>query len=452
MSDYSMLGSLSTGGAKNLNGDLITKLKDAETKSKIDPLTKSLELWDTEKEKIGTINTKVNELIAAVKQFDLFNSGKNVFDKVTASSSGDAAIFDASDVGALKEGTMNVKITQIAQKDVYQSAVFTSKTVPISGGQDTGDKVRINGIDFTTVGKSYDDLAKDINLSGTINASVEQVSDSQFRLVIKSKEPGEVLNITETGVSTGLTDTTDADGNGVADNHILVAQNLKATVDGVAYDVSADHITIDGNLKITGTKVGDASISIKKDDSSIIPAVKEVATKYNELLALITEEVNSSNASVKDKSSLKSIVNGIKEMMFKGYGSEDKSLFNYGFSFDKLGLLTIDEKALGKALTDNVEDVKKIFVGTAESKGFGTALKEHLDDLNAYNGLFSTYKTSMDARKKSLEEDKEKEVKSLDTKYSTMAKQFSDYGAMITKMESAFGGLKMMISQSQKSS
>ena len=66
MSDYSSLGSFATGSAASLNGDLIQKLYDAEAKSRVEPLEKSLELWNTEKEKIAEINTKVNELITAV--------------------------------------------------------------------------------------------------------------------------------------------------------------------------------------------------------------------------------------------------------------------------------------------------------------------------------------------------------------------------------------------------
>ena len=59
MSDYSMMGSFSTGGAAALNGELIQKLYDAEKASKVDPIEKSLELWDTEKSKIAEINDKI---------------------------------------------------------------------------------------------------------------------------------------------------------------------------------------------------------------------------------------------------------------------------------------------------------------------------------------------------------------------------------------------------------
>ncbi len=100
MADYTQLGSFNTGGAASLNGELIQKLYDADSKSKITPIEKSLELIDTEKEKITEINTKVNELLAAIKPFDLFSSGNNAFEQISANITGTSALFDSADVGA----------------------------------------------------------------------------------------------------------------------------------------------------------------------------------------------------------------------------------------------------------------------------------------------------------------------------------------------------------------
>jgi len=60
MSDYSMMGSFSTGGASALNGELIQKLKDAETKSKVAPLDNKLDDWQVESDKMTEINEKVD--------------------------------------------------------------------------------------------------------------------------------------------------------------------------------------------------------------------------------------------------------------------------------------------------------------------------------------------------------------------------------------------------------
>ncbi|PIF04639.1 MAG: flagellar hook protein FliD [Arcobacter sp.] len=437
MADYTQLGSFNTGGAASLNGELIQKLYDADSKSKITPIEKSLELIDTEKEKITEINTKVNELLAAIKPFDLFSSGNNAFEQISANITGTSALFDSADVGALKTGTYQVDIEQVAQKDVWQSNTISSPTDILSNGNITIDSGSTGVSTFTTDGKTYEDLIQDINSSNKFDASLEKVSDTEYRVIIKSKEPG-VENTLTIGGSVDL-------GFNSPGNHVLEAKNLKAKVDGVAYDVSSNSIQVGGNLKITATEVGVSTLNITKDDSAIIPAVQNVAAKYNELLLMVTEEIYSADSSVQDKSTLKSVVNNIKNLMYQQFGTEDSSLFNAGFSFDKVGVLSVDESILGEALLEDPEKIKDLFIGVAEDKGFGTLLKETIDGFNSYNGLFDSYKTNMQYRKEKLEADKEKAVNALDTKYDTMARQFAAYASIISQMESSFGGLKQMI-------
>ena len=445
MSDYSSLGSFSTGGASALSGDLIQQLYDAESVTRVDPITEDLELIETETEVIDNISNLINELTDTIEVFDLYYSGNNAFEQVSATTTGEAAIFDAADVGALEEGTINITIDQLSQKDAYQSNSFTSAEDLITDGQDTDDKITINGTDFSTVGKTYEELIEDINLSGIYDASLVQVTDDDYRLVIKSQEPGEdnALTITQSGVDLGLLDT---------DNHVLTAQNLMATVDGVDYDISSNSITLDGNLKITASKIGDSSISIQNDDSSISTYIQDFATKYNELVLAVTEEIYSETPSVQDTSSLTSIVSNIKEMMFGEYGDNDESLLSYGFEFDEDGLLEIDTAALGAALTDDIDNVKSIFIGSAENEGFGTALKSSLDDLYAYDGIFSIFEDDLESRTESLEEEKENTIEDLDTKYDAMAAQFAAYAAIITSLETSFSSLGLEISQSSSDS
>lgn len=442
--DYTTLGTFNTGGAASLNGELIQKLYDAESKSRVDPITERLELIDTEETAISEINTKINELIAAVKPFDLFTSTGSAFEQVTATTTGDSAIFDAADVGALPEGTINVNVTQLAQKDTYQTLSFTASTDLIAGGQDAGDLITINGVNFSTEGQTYADLVEDINLSGQFEASIVQVSDTESRIQIKSLDVGSAnsLTITQTGVDMGLEDPT---------NHVLTAQNMQATIDGIAYDVSSNSVTIDGNLKITATQLGASAVSVQVDDSYIAPAIQDMADIYNELVLMITEELYGEETSIQDTASLRSLLSDIKNMMFGEYGTGDESLLNYGFGFDENGLLQIDTSVLNEALTNDRDAVKDLFIGVAEDKGFGTLLKEHLDDLNAYNGLFSILEDNMTARRESLTEEQETAIENLDTKYDTMAAQFAAYASIISQMESSFSGLKQMIAMESSS-
>lgn len=443
---------LGSSGSSGLNQELIDKLKAAEAKGQVDPYDIKLENWDKELEIMDEINLKVNDLLASIAKFDLYKSGTNAFEGIVASTSGTSALFDAIDVTGLSEGTNTVTITQLAQKDVYQSNTFSNKDELIVGGQDTNDSISITikgtQYDFSTVGKSYDDIAKQINDNPNLIASVEQVGDSSFRLVIKSTQTGldNELTITQNGVDLGFDN---------ASNKVLSAQNMEANIDGVAYNVSSNTITIQGNLKMTAFELGTSSITIQKDNTQILPELKTMVEKYNQLVDLVDNELYDPDSPIDDTSTLRTMMGTIKDFFFGSYGGVDENgddknlnLFNYGFSVDKTGHMAIDDEILGKALTDNIDDIKELFIGVAEKPGLGTSLKEYLDDLDGYEGLLSQYGENMIKKKSDLEDEKTKAQEILDNKYTQMSLEFAAYTAIITQMEAAFGGMKMMMDQS----
>lgn len=95
---------LGSGQAASLNNDLIDKLKAAERKSTVGTIETNIEKIGTEKEAFTNIETKVFELLAAVKPFDLFvTGGVTAFEQKAATTSGDSVTFDAADVKTLKK-------------------------------------------------------------------------------------------------------------------------------------------------------------------------------------------------------------------------------------------------------------------------------------------------------------------------------------------------------------
>lgn len=539
---------LGSSGSTGLNQELIDKLKNAEAKARVEPITTKLENWDSELEKITEIETKVSDFLATLKQFDLYSEDANVFDQVNATTTGSAAIFDAYDVSGLQEGTNTITVNQLAQRDVFQTSTISDSEALISGGQDSGDKITISvggqTYDFSTEGKTYTELAEEMSSNENLIVSVEQVSTSESRLIIKSTESGldNALNITQSGVDfgfgsgvtktisdqdsdlsnspaylTGITingDTIDnfpngknttydqladeinsyteggvqqyqastsydsvsreftfniqaldgstvsveeiGDGDGesfIDPSHVSSAQNMKAQIDGVDYDISSNTLTIQGNLTMTAIELGTSTISIQKDTSSILPGVQDIVRQYNELNDMVNAELYDADSPIEDLSSLRMIMGTIKDSLFGTYGEDDdKNLFNYGFSTDLYGTLSVDTTAFSSALGSDPAGMKDLFIGTAEKPGVGTVLKEFVDGLDGYNGLLTLYGEDMADRKTTLEEDQTKAQELLDTKYSLMSQQFASYTAIITQMESSFSGLQMMIQQSTSSS
>ena len=431
---------LGAGQAASLNSDLIEKLKTAERKSAVAPIEAKIEKMVKEKETFSTIEKKVAELLESIKPFDLFVSGAvTAFEQKSATTSGDSVTFDAADVKALKKGFTSVDIQTLAQKDVYQTNDVTGVQKDQVIGK--GDLI-VNGQVFKTDNLTYKQLADEINTKEGMSASLEQVGTDSYRLVIKSKESGLDNALLITG------DAKSALGLDVIENHKQTAQNMKATVDGVEYNVSSNSLVVDG-LKISANKAGISTINVTEDNSQIEAQMKNFVDKYNELVALIETETLGSDSSLNDRSSIKGIVNQIKDKLFGSYGAAgDKSVFNFGIELDKFGGLSIDSKKFNEAVQKDMVGLKDLFIGSAEKKGLGTVLKETLDTMKFTGGVLNSYDAAMKTREKLLNENKEKAEKSLDVKYQQLALQFSSYGALINQMESSFSGLKLMIQQS----
>ena len=431
---------LGAGQAASLNSDLIEKLKTAERKSAVAPIEAKIEKMVKEKETFSTIEKKVAELLESIKPFDLFVSGAvTAFEQKSATTSGDSVTFDAADVKALKKGFTSVDIKTLAQKDVYQTNDVTGVQKDQVIGK--GDLI-VNGQVFKTDNLTYKQLADEINTKEGMSASLEQVGTDSYRLVIKSKESGLDNALLITG------DAKSALGLDVTENHKQTAQNMKATVDGVEYNVSSNSLVVDG-LKISANKAGISTINVTEDNSQIEAQMKNFVDKYNELVALIETETLGSDSSLNDRSSIKGIVNQIKDKLFGSYGAAgDKSVFNFGIELDKFGGLSIDSKKFNEAVQKDMVGLKDLFIGSAEKKGLGTVLKETLDTMKFAGGLLNSYDAAMKTRETILNENKEKAEKSLDVKYQQLALQFSSYGALINQMESSFSGLKLMIQQS----
>ena len=486
---------LGSSGSTGLSQELIDKLKAAERTARVEPIetrmtniTSVTEGEEGEQYTLEVIKSKVSDLMDKADFFDLYNSSTNVFTQVSADARGSSAVFDAVDANNLDEGMRTIVVGQLAQKDVYQSDSFSSSTSTLTAGSFT---IAVGSADAQTVtiteGMTLADLATSINNLTGVTAGVEQVGTNSYRLIVRAEDTGTDSELTFAEGSNGISQL------GLDDdaNHILNAQNLIAKIDGIDYDISSNSLTLSDGLKITAVAVDSgvsmtdgkittytstSSVSIAKDTTSIETAINDFVASYNELLTTINDELYDAESKMEDTSSLKSLLSTVKEMLFDSYGAttpifgtqtdeygdiiyehsnvtnNDKTLFNYGFSFDADGMLSVDSTVLVEAIANNAEDLQALFVGSIENNGLGTRLKEYLNEtLNFSTGLLYQYDVSLTDRLETLTEERDKAQEALDTKYATLLEQFAAYTAIITQMENAFGGLKMMIEQSTSS-
>ncbi|MFW3405941.1 flagellar filament capping protein FliD [Aliarcobacter butzleri] len=440
---------LGSSGSTSLNSELIEKLKEADKASSVTPLEEKLEKFTTEKEVIANIQTKVSELLSAVKVFSLNQTtGTNAFQQKSANVTGDGVSFDADDLSALKNGSLSVKVEKLAQKDAWQTDIITDSKSDIvrKGNLVINDSEPINTDNLT-----YEQLVTEINKIDGVQASIVDTSDGNFRLSIKSIETGESNKINFSGTAADeLFNINETNAEILKKYHVLEAQDMKMKVDGIDYSGSTNTITIDG-LKITATKsTGESTISIEDDNSNIKTQMQAFVTAYNTLNTLISDEVYNADSSLGDKSAIRDIMSQLKNELF-GTGNGDKTIFSYGLSFDSSnGNLVLSSTEFDNAIKNDKEGLKNLFVGVAEKKGIGTTLDELISNSGINKSLID-YESNMLSRETKLTEQKDAAQEALDAKYELMAQQFAAYTTIITQMENSFSGLKMLIQQSTAS-
>lgn len=438
---------LGSSGSVDLSSELITKLKTAESTSILDPIKTEQEDTQTEIDALSKIQTMVLELLDLVDDFDLFTSDTNIFDEVSATTTGSSVSFDATDTSNMEEGTVSIEVTQLAQKDVYQSNTISDTTATMDLGT-ISITIDDTTYDFSTDGKTYEELVSEMNKNSGLEVSLEQVGDTNYRMVIKSLESGSDngLTITQTDIDLGLEDT---------DNHVLIAQNLLATIDGIDYEKSSNKVTLESGLIIKAVSEGTSTITIEKDNASVVEGIVSIADKYNNLVDLVNSYIlgdEDENAVISDSSTLKTMMSEIKGVLFHSYGLEDEeNLFKYGISFDSDGYMQVDETELTEALTDNYDDIKELFTGYAEKEGIGTRLKTYLDSLDGIDGLLTAYDDKLNGRLETLKDEYQTASDKLDEKYEQMSTQFAAYTVLITQMENSFASLKSIIDDTSSS-
>lgn len=368
---------LGQGQAGALNNDLIEKLRAADRKGSVEPLEKKLEKFESEREVISDVTTKVNELLDALKIFSLNQtSGFNAFNQKSANVFGEGVIFDSDDLSSLEAGSLSVKVEQLAQKDAWQTDIVSGSKDQIVGK----GTLTINGKSINTDGMSYTKLTEEINKIGGVQASLVDSSNGGFRLSIKSTETGlgnkidfnnKDVNGNNLGVSDGAKGLFKADSTDEAtlkQYNVLQAQDMKMKVDGVNYSNGSNTVIVDG-LKITATKTGaESTINVENDTTTLSAQMKNFADKFNALRATIENEIYSSESSVDDKSVLRNMLGTIKNEFF-GTGSGDKSIFNFGFSLDeRSGDIIFNQKDFEASIKDGTKELEALFSGTPDKK------------------------------------------------------------------------------------
>ncbi|HBD2708745.1 flagellar filament capping protein FliD [Campylobacter jejuni] len=322
-------GSLSSLGFGSgvLKQETLDKLKEAEQKARIDPYTKKIEENTTKQKDLTELKTKLSAFQTAVSS--LGDSTAFAKRKVIASIT-DNPPASLSVTSGVALQSMNISVTQLAQKDVYQSKGLVNDTGIINASlkEPTNLTFFSNGKEYSvTIDKNttYSDLVDKINTAtgGEIVAKMVNTGekDAPYRLTLTSKETGEDNAISfypgkknadgkyqvdenAKGVfeslgwklddkALGAEDFDPAKskkGVGIIDSednplHIQKAQDAKFTMDGIKMTRSSNTITDLGvGITLTLNKTGEINFDVQQDSESVTKAMQDMVDAYNGLV------------------------------------------------------------------------------------------------------------------------------------------------------------------------
>lgn len=330
-------GTLSSLGiASNvLTQDVLDQLKAADESAQITPYTTKIEKNTAKQTALTELNTKLLSFKTQVSAL----GDATAFQKrtVTPSVTGDSAAASLTATSGVAVQSMSVSVTQLAEKDVFQSKGFsaTSDRVLDGTGQTEANFTLLqNGKTYTIkVGQNdtYEDLASKINdaTDGKIVAKVVNTGEegNPYRLTLTSSETGSknaisfIDGVKNTGTNaTGYTtdagasallsnlgwnlSKVDSSGNTITNDQIDTSKNVgfslddpngeyyikhardaKFELDGVSMTRSSNTITDIGvGLTLTLKQTGDINFDVKQDTSELATTMEELVDAYNDLM------------------------------------------------------------------------------------------------------------------------------------------------------------------------
>lgn len=426
-------GSLSSLGFGSgvLTQDTLDKLKEAEQKARIDPYTKKIEENTTKQKDLTELKTKLSTFQAAVSS--LGDSTAFAKRKVVASIT-DNPPASLSVTSGVALQSMNINVTQLAQKDVYQSKGLVNDTGIINANLEKATNLTFfsNGKEYSvTVDKNttYKDLADKINEAsgGEIVAKIVNTGekDAPYRLTLTSKETGEdsaisfypgkknaegKYEIDENALgifsslgweldqkSAGLETfdpSKDKKGLGIVDNeddplHIQKAQDAKFTMDGIKMTRSSNTITDLGvGITLTLNKTGEINFDVQQDSESVTKAMQDMVDAYNDLV-LNLNAATDYNSETGTKGSLQGVteVNSIRSsiisVLFKTQSVDGTVEDDNGNKVNTKVMLSLQD--YGLSMTDS---------GTLnfDSSTFESKMKENPDLTESFFSGVTQYK------------------------------------------------------------
>ncbi|ASG23099.1 flagellar filament capping protein FliD [Nitrospirillum viridazoti] len=331
--------------------------------------------------------TLLNTLATAAEALSnpVDSSSTNLFSERTAYLSGGSSTTSADDMLGVSvddgtaTGTHTIVIKQLATAEKLGSSTQTSQTgaLNLSGTFTLGLADGSTATISVASTDSLKDIAAAINKqtsSTDVSASIIQVSDGAYELVLTANDTGKAIEFTNdsSGIMTSL-GVTNSDGS-YADE-LTAAQGSEIEVDGIDIQRTSNVIsdvlsgvTLDLYSSDYDSSTGTGSTitmeltanlsAIKSGISTFVTAYNAVRNFISTQQATATDGSPASSAVLFADSQVRSISTALQNALNLTDGTY--SISSLGLSFNSDNTLAIDSTTLDSALSDNLDDLETL--------------------------------------------------------------------------------------------
>lgn len=431
-------------GSSILTQSVLDQLRKVDEGSRVTPIDLKIADMKDRTAAMTKIDGWMSDLNSAVDAL----ASKTLYTERSATVSGSAVSVTAAANADIQ--SFSLQVISLATKEVKGSGSFTSTTDLIATAAGTMN-LNIGGVGGSDFAISYnatttlDDLKNAINtVAGSkINATVIQLATGDFKLFMSAADAGaQTMTLSDTsGFLAGPQLTSGM-------SQIQAGANASFNFNGQLLSRASNNITdLVSGLTITLEQAGQTStVNVTQNSDNIGKKIEDFVSKYNTALNEIGKMTRSSQDSTlagifSGDSTVKSMQQDLANMLTTLSGGH--SLFDYGFDLDKAGVLSFNKTVLKTKMDTSASNVEAVFSGgtftnpdntTSTLTGFFADYKSGINLFTKTGGFLDTVSSNAKEQLKLLEEQKTAAKERLDSKYAIMAKQFSSYDAIISRI------------------
>lgn len=472
-------------GSNVLTADVIEKLKANDESMMIKPLDRKIELEQQKGQALKLLDSLMSSFGSSVKSL----ADDTMFQKRTVSGNSDSVSMSVTSGVEVQDVT--ISDVKLAQKNILQSAKFTSPEDSIATGNGTMtlkvDGKEIN-IDYTSSMK-LDDLRDAINekASGSVKASIMQIGDGDYRLILSSEKTGVNQNIEIADSENGaLVQMLKSNASEIEDlehqienesdesakealmqlldtlksnslSTIQEASDASFKYNGITLTRSSntiDDIVVGMSIELLQDSDKSTKLSVKQDVDAVATEMSNLVQSYNSLMKQLSDMTtanpeNGTKGVFMGDSSFTSIGRDVMRTMM-AMSPEGMSLAHFGIDLSEDGTMSFKESVFRDKFSADPVAAEKFFSSRNHenpsiSEGIFVKLQETMERYTKYGGVLENLTNGSTNELKTLNENKSRTKALLDARYDTMTMRFAQYDSIISRLNNQFSSLNMQI-------